>query len=228
MKGWLNQGGFTITQEGGYKIATHSASGLTSNTIKGLFSSYIPCKKGDTFTVSVYIKVESVNNWDVKVPFIVEGYDAKKARIEYVDVSVINNNSNKPTLVNNEWVRFVYTYTITNVNTTSFGIRLSLFRNGKISFKKAQIERGNKVSDWSISSDDLQNQIDTHTTQITTTNNKVSSIETNLSSITSRVSNVENTTATINGNVTNLQTRMNTAEQKITATAITNTITEQN
>ena len=227
VKGWLNQGGFTITQEGGYKIATHSASGLTSNTIKGLFSSYIPCKKGDTFTVSVYIKVESVNNWDVKVPFIVEGYDAKKARIEYVDVSVINNNSNKPTLVNNEWVRFVYTYTITNVNTTSFGIRLSLFRNGKISFKKAQIERGNKVSDWSISSDDLQNQIDTHTTQITTTNNKVSSIETNLSSITSRVSNVENTTATINGNVTNLQTRMNTAEQKITATAITNTITEQ-
>lgn len=144
-----------------------------------------------------------------------------------MDVSVINNNSNKPTLVNNEWVRFVYTYTITNVNTTSFGIRLSLFRNGKISFKKAQIERGNKVSDWSISSDDLQNQIDTHTTQITTTNNKVSSIETNLSSITSRVSNVENTTATINGNVTNLQTRMNTAEQKITVTAITNTITEQ-
>ena len=28
-----------------------------------------------------------------------------------MDVSVINNNSNKPTLVNNEWVRFVYTYT---------------------------------------------------------------------------------------------------------------------
>ena len=93
--------------------------------------------------------------------------------------------------------------------------------------KQIKVEKGNKVTDWTPAPEDVDSSISAIDSKITTTNNKVSSIETNLSSITSRVSNVENTTATINGNVTNLQTRMNTAEQKITATAITSTITEQ-
>lgn len=63
------------------------------------------------------------------------------------------------------------------------------------------------------------------TTEVTKTNNKVATIETNLGSITSRVSNVENTTTTINGNITNLQSRMNSAEQKITDSAIISTVT---
>ena len=96
-----------------------------------------------------------------------------------------------------------------------------------VQYKEAKFEKGNKVTDWTPAPEDVDSSISSIDSKITTTNNKVSSIETNLSSITSRVSNVENTTATINGNVTNLQTRMNTAEQKITVTAITNTITEQ-
>ena len=96
-----------------------------------------------------------------------------------------------------------------------------------VQYKEAKFEKGNKVTDWTPAPEDVDSSISSIDSKITTTNNKVSSIETNLSSITSRVSNVENTTATINGNVTNLQTRMNTAEQKITATAITSTITEQ-
>lgn len=225
-KGWYNQGGFTITQDDDCKIATHSASGLTSNAIKGLFSTYIPCKKGDIFTVSVYIKVENVNNWDIKKPFIVEGYNAANTRIEYVDVSINHNGSNNPTLTNNEWTRFVYTYTITNVDTVSFGIRLSLFKNGKISFKKAQIEKGNKVTDWSIASNDLQFQIDTTTTEISKTKSQVSEIKTELNGITSRVSNVETNQTTTNGKVSSLETRMSTAESKITDTAITNVVKE--
>ena len=225
-KGWYNQGGFTITQDDDCKIATHSASGLTSNAIKGLYSTYIPCKKGDTFTVSVYIKVENVNNWDEKKPFIVEGYNATNTRIEYVDVSINHNGSNKPTLINNEWTRFVYTYTITNVDTISFGIRLSLFKNGKISFKKAQIEKGNKVSDWSIASDDLQFQIDTTTTEISKTKSQVSEIKTDLNGITSRVGKVETNQTSINGQVTGLESRMSNAESKITESAITNVVKE--
>lgn len=61
-------------------------------------------------------------------------------------------------------------------------------------------------------------------TEITTTKNKVATIETNVNSITSKVSSAEKNITTINGNVTNLQSRMNTAEQKITPTAITTTI----
>lgn len=227
VKGWYNSGNFTITQEDGCKIATHSVSGLTSSSIKGLYSSYISCKKGDTFTVSVYVKVENINNWDTKIPLIVEGYNATKTRIEYVDVSINHNGSNKPTLVNNEWVRFVYTYTITNIDTVFFGIRLSLFRNGKISFKKAQIEKGNKPTDWTPAQEDVQSQIDTHTTQITTTNNKVSEIKTDLSSITSRVGTVESKQTTTDGKVTSLETWKKSAENKITESAIISTVSTE-
>ena len=64
--------------------------------------------------------------------------------------------------------------------------------------------------------------------QITTVNQtittKLAEIKATTDSITSKVQSIENTTTTINGNVTSLQSRMNTAEQKITPTAIVNTI----
>ncbi|SCJ49778.1 phage minor structural protein%2C N-terminal region [uncultured Clostridium sp.] len=71
------------------------------------------------------------------------------------------------------------------------------------------------------------NKVDNVQTEITKTNNKVASIETNLSSITSRVSTVETTTVSINGKVNNLSTRMNSAEEKITDSAIIQTVSSQ-
>ena len=64
--------------------------------------------------------------------------------------------------------------------------------------------------------------------QITTVNKtittKLAEIKATTDSITSKVQSIENTTTTINGNVTSLQSRITTAEQKITPTAIVNTI----
>lgn len=122
------------------------------------------------------------------------------------------------------------TFTTRDVDIDSFNIMIGTNDSTTVNdiyFTEIKFEKGNKVTDWTPAPEDVDSSISAIDSKITTTNNKVSSIETNLSSITSRVSNVENTTATINGNVTNLQTRMNTAEQKITVTAITNTITEQ-
>lgn len=61
-------------------------------------------------------------------------------------------------------------------------------------------------------------------TEIASTKTKVSSIETNLSSITSRVSNIETKQSSTDGKVTSLETWKKTAEQKITDTAIVNTV----
>ena len=72
---------------------------------------------------------------------------------------------------------------------------------------------------------EVKPQIESNTSQITTTKNKVATIETNLSSITSRVSSTESSVSTIKGNVSSLQTRVNTAEQKITDSAIVSTVT---
>ena len=90
--------------------------------------------------------------------------------------------------------------------------------------KYIKVEKGTKATDWSPAPEDVQSQIDTHTTQITTTNNKVSEIKTDLNGITSRVGTVESKQTTTDGKITGLETRMTTAESKITETAITNTV----
>lgn len=87
-----------------------------------------------------------------------------------------------------------------------------------------KIERGNKPTGWSPAPEDIDNSISAVDTKVTTVNNKVATIETSLNSITSRVSSTENSITTINGNISSLQTRMSTAEQKITDSAIINTV----
>lgn len=168
-KGFLNSNSYGITYSDMDKccVASKSQSGKTSNNILSLYTSYVPCKVGQTFTVSADIKVEDVNAWDVKIPFIVEGYDVSKSRIENVDVSVTHEDTNAPIFINNEWVRMTYTYTIKQVATKYFGLRLSLFRNGNISFKLVKIEEGNKSTSWSPSQQDIRTEISNVKTEVT-------------------------------------------------------------
>lgn len=169
-KGFLNSNSYGITYSDMDKcyVASKSQSGKTSNNILSLYTSYVPCKVGQTFTVSVDIKVEDVNAWDVKIPFIVEGYDVSKSRIENIDVSITHEDTNAPIFINNEWVRMTYTYTIKQVATKYFGLRLSLFRNGNISFKLVKIEEGNKSTSWSPSQQDIRTEISNVKTEVTT------------------------------------------------------------
>lgn len=95
---------------------------------------------------------------------------------------------------------------------------------GTITIKNIKIEKGNKATDWSPAPDDIESDINSVDSKVTTTNNKVSSIESTVSGITSKVTSLESTTSTINGNITNLQQRMSTAESKITSNAIINTV----
>ncbi|MDU3338210.1 phage tail spike protein [Paraclostridium bifermentans] len=169
-KGFLNSNSYGITYSDMDKcyLASKSQSGKTSNNILSLYTSYVPCKVGQTFTVSADIKVEDVNAWDVKIPFIVEGYDVSKSRIENIDVSITHEDTNAPIFINNEWVRMTYTYTIKQVATKYFGLRLSLFRNGNISFKLVKIEEGNKATSWLPSQQDVTTEISNVKTEVTT------------------------------------------------------------
>lgn len=165
IKGFLNDGGYTKSTEGDYGVMSRSQTGVTSNTIRGLCSSYIPCKKGDKFTVSFWMKVSDVNAWDVKTPHIWEVYNSSKSRIQYQDVGVTASNTNKPTVKSGEWVLMTSTHEVTADEGVYCGVRLSLFRNGSISFKQVQIEKGNKATDWSPCSLDIDNAISTAKTE---------------------------------------------------------------
>ena len=157
--GFYNTSNYGKYTENGVTIIKYSQNGLTSNSIRSMYASYIPCKKGDKFVVSAWFKVDDVDAWDVKNPYIWEEYDENNKRIVYQDMSITLNNTNKPTVVSGEWVLMTSTHTITNENVKSCSIRLTLFRNGAIHFKLPMIERGTKATDWKPASEDVEESI---------------------------------------------------------------------
>lgn len=95
--------------------------------------------------------------------------------------------------------RYEVTFT-TNAESNKYSVRFYNYHKDTLTSGYSDVHiyhpmlvKGNKAMDWSISPDDLQEQIDTHTTEITTTKSQIASVETNLDKITSRVESVETT-----------------------------------
>lgn len=91
----------------------------------------------------------------------------------------------------------------TSINTNSSGV-----------FSSLMVRKGEEVFEWCPSQGDSYTYIDEQT----------ANLQVNINDITSRVSSTESSISTINGNVSALQSRMSSAEQKITSSAIINTV----
>lgn len=83
-----------------------------------------------------------------------------------------------------------------------------------------------RVSNTETTTGSLTSELGTLKTDYSSTKSKVASIETNLNSITSRVSNVETSQSSMDGSLKNIESRVSTAEQKITDSAIINTVSK--
>lgn len=198
--GWWNESGrYTITESAsdGCYVAHCSASGLTSNSIKSIYSSKAPCKTGETVTISVWVKVTDKNTWDYQYPYIFEVYDSTGTRVQFQDVNTTLANTNKPTVVSGQWFLLTSTHQITHANASVVGVRLTLFKNGEIFFKLAKIEKGNKATDWTPAPEDIESSIKN---VITTTDEKITKAKADIKietdKITQRVEKSETTITT--------------------------------
>ena len=172
---WSNSSGFTTSVDNnGFTTISHSASGLTANSIKSFYSPKIPINKiGDVnnpIVFSVDLQVENTTNWDVQTPFIYEVYNSSGTRIGWVDVGM--SKCVPQTIKNKTWTRVIYKRSDlftglavssgANLATDahSVGIRLSLFRNGKVWYRKPKFEIGNISTDWTPAPEDVNSNID--------------------------------------------------------------------
>ena len=169
LKGWSNIGGYTIaTDEDGFAVAIKEGIGITNIPHQGIYSSVIKATQGDKFTVSFWMKVADVSSWDAQVPVILELYNTSLVRVAWKDCLFASLNRTPYTLQNDTWTYCTLSFEINNIFTFAenktwsdvvyLGIRLDLAKNGKIYFKKAKIEKGNKATDWSPASEDLINE----------------------------------------------------------------------
>lgn len=170
VNGWQNTH-FSFSTENNFNIGTASATGLTGNSIKSIYSSYVDFNliKGKPVCISFDIKVEDVTAWDQKVPFIWELFDSNNGRIGYRDMALSYDNYNIHTLESNIWTRLVciipkdfnitYSSGKTINDVMKAGLRLTLFRNGKVSYRKVKLEVGNMATDWTPAPEDAESSI---------------------------------------------------------------------
>lgn len=173
---WNNSSSFTTSiDSNGFTVISNSASGLTANSIKSFYSPKIPIDKiGDVnspIVFSIDLQVENTTNWDVQTPFIYEVYNSSGTRIGWTDVGI--SKCVPQTIKNKTWTRVTYKrsdlFTGLSVSsganlTTdahSVGIRLSLFRNGTVWYRKPKFEIGNVSTDWTPSPEDVDYDINT-------------------------------------------------------------------
>lgn len=173
---WNNSSSFTTSiDSNGFTVISNSASGLTANSIKSFYSPKIPIDKiGDVnspIVFSIDLQVENTTSWDVQTPFIYEVYDSSGTRIGWTDVGI--SKCVPQTIKNKTWTRVTYKrsdlFTGLSVSsganlTTdahSVGIRLSLFRNGTVWYRKPKFEIGNVSTDWTPSPEDVDYDINT-------------------------------------------------------------------
>lgn len=164
-------------------------------------------------------------------------FDVKSSVVTDFWCGIKEGNSSNSIVVNevkatvnrvNEWTRLSFTLTTKDPlpSSTSQVLFLGANSNPGVTyiFRNLVIGLGNKATDWTPAPEDTDKALDTHTTQISTTNSKVATIETSLTSITSRVSNAENTITTVNGKIVALDNRLKAAEVKITDSSIISTV----
>lgn len=138
-------------------ILRATATGNTTDANYYLQSNQFNAKIGDIFTFSLDFKVEDVAAWDgQQVPFIMEFYDGT-ARAQYLygtlDRMKITN------MQSNVWYRGSYTINVTAPNIIYGRIKVILFRNGSLSIREVQVERGNRMTDWKAAPEDMIAQV---------------------------------------------------------------------
>ena len=138
-------------------------SGLTSNAWRGMEQSHSPAKQNDVFTASLYTLATDLSSIDSGATMEIRYWDSSGNRITQSSVSI------KPSTTN-VWQRFVLTGTCP-ANTVRVSFVAYVTRNGTLWFNSPKLERGNRVTDWSVAPEDtfsyadnlvydLQEQID--------------------------------------------------------------------
>ena len=228
--GWYNGNNMTIVSDTGEDcyIASISASDKTSIAHLSMYSNYVPVNligQGKNFVVSMYVKVDSVEAWDIKVPFIFELYDETR-RIGWRDVDISLTSVTYEPFSDGKWSKVIYSSKLSDnkfswlsgksINdVVKIGVRICLPRNGTIYFKKCKLEKGNIATDWAPAAEDLEAYTDTQIFNVK------SEIKQTTDSILQSVSNVNSSITTINNTLGN-------KAEKSTVENISNSVTSLN
>lgn len=138
------------------RILNITRSGLSADAIVSAYSNRFPARIGDVFTISMDIKTADPAAWTNQTAFIFEGWNAANSRIQQTGSTVAQ--AGVSSLVANVWYRLKFTVTVTT-DLAIAKLRLISYRNGNVSYREIQVEKGNQMTDYKPAPEDNENQI---------------------------------------------------------------------
>lgn len=224
-KDWkYGQGVGTITTETyhGCKVLHKDNSTGTSYVDIATWSNVIVVKPNTEYTLSFYAKGKGSFTSFFHPSSVASGYSSEGVKTSSID-------GNTQHTLTSEWKRYWITWkTLSNASGSKSIIAMRLW-SGSIGYIcGVKFEEGNKATDFTVATEDVDSSIANVQTQVTTTSNKVATIETNLSSITQRVSSTESTVSTHTSQLSTVDSRINTAKNSAISTAANDATSKAN
>ena len=204
----------TISKDGTINYIRSSSTFITSQKVDVI--------EGEEYVVSALVRAVTTTPTNFSIKFNVGNY-----------------NSTNIDITSTDWVRV--SVTITAKSTIKEQIYLCNRGNAGIDIAFVKLEKGTKDTDWSLAPEDIQSSIDTkanssdvyvktevYTKAQTDSAIKLAKDEINLgvSSTYETKTNVETQINGVKSSVTNLESRVSKAEQKITDSAIIQTVSQ--
>ena len=145
---------FKVVKIGNKNYAQASRTGLTGDVISTISSNMIQAKNGQRIMIGMDMIVENVNIYDAKIPFILDMFDINDVRVSH---KYFTTQEMGVTFQDGVVRRVNANYEIDREDVAKVRLRLSLYRNGTVSYTNITLQRGDIGStDWSPAPEDAQ------------------------------------------------------------------------
>jgi len=138
-------------------------SGSTSVNLMG-----VPVKGGDSITVSIDVMYADYDS--AQRNLLLSQYYVDNVRESYEWEFFTNVN-----FVSGQWYRISFTRVMPKDCVYVLGLRTGN-SSSSVSFRKCKIEIGNKATDWTPAPEDVQSQLDSHNTRISTAESSITQL----------------------------------------------------
>ncbi|HDR7450298.1 TPA: tail fiber domain-containing protein [Bacillus cereus] len=185
------------------------------NSIVNGFSTKFSVTLNQEYTFSTYMKVPNVATFKFKYAYIIEFFNEAGVRVQYQDVQLTADEL--ADITTGKWTRIVRTIKPKTADIVSGGFRLALFHNGDIYYRMPQVELGDRVTGWNLSTDDFSTQHGLNDLTVKTNAIK-QTVDSNQATITSLSTTQGNHTTQIQKNTSEITQLNNQISSKVSDT----------
>lgn len=155
MDSWSNVNeNFSLENIDGKNHLTISRSGLSNNIVASASSNMFAVKAGDKLSIGLDVTVANLAQFDVKTVAVLDLFDINDNRVYLEELSL---DKLEGELEDGKTGRLTTRYNIDRDDVVKARLRLTLYRNGSVSFTNITIEKGDiKSVGWAPAPEDSQ------------------------------------------------------------------------